>query len=79
MDAISIRDNFESGVSQGATHMVVMSDDFDHSYYVKYCHSAEEVKGIQRISHNNMQRVMEVYNLDGDMEKQLAKFRCFEY
>lgn len=79
MDASYIRCSFESGVSQGATHMVIMSDDFDFSYYVKYCHSAKEAKGIQRTSGNNMQRVMEVYNLNGDMEKQLAKHRCFEY
>lgn len=79
MEANYLKDSFESGVSKGATHMVVMSDDYDYEYYVEYCHSAKEAKKILRTSGDNMQRVMEIYNLNGDMEKQLAKFRCFEY
>ena len=68
------------GVDQGATHMIVACDTFDHDDYPVYVMPDEDVRKTQaRIDSSNMQRVMEVYWLAGDLEEQVSKPRSFTY
>ena len=47
-------------------------------HMVKMC--MEDVhERVRHINGGNMQRVMEVYNLNMDMEKQINTHRCFNY
>lgn len=73
---------FKSGKEEGHTHMLVVCDSFDYEDYPVYVDSKEDaekkhaayVKG-----EHSMQRVMEVYNLSKDMNKQLNQHRVFEF
>ncbi len=74
-----IREWLAQGQSAGATHVVVASDDFDHSYYPILVKSGEDPRKIVD-AHSNvraMSRVMEVYALHLDWEEQLAEHRAF--
>ena len=70
----------KSGQEQGATHMIVVCDTFDWEDYPVYVMPTEDVH--QKFAHYNgpnMQKVMEVYNLGKDLEKQLGAHRAFEF
>jgi hypothetical protein len=72
---------FDEGVKQGATHMIVACDTFDHDDYPVYVKPGEDVRKCEdRILKSPMQRVMEVYKLDPTRrDTQLAEFRAFHY
>ena len=57
-----IKDRFDEATS-GATHMLIVCDTFSYEDYPVYVWANEDVN--ERILHysQNMQRVMEVYNL----------------
>ncbi|MBP6854766.1 MAG: hypothetical protein KBD26_00120 [Candidatus Pacebacteria bacterium] len=75
-----IREWFLRGIEQGATHLVVVCDTFDHDDYPVFVESNENVKEVEsEYNGKNMQKVMEVYNLSKDMENQLNQFRAFNY
>lgn len=66
---------FIDGVEQHATHMVVVCDTFDYEDYPVYVSAEGDVRKIvveHSLSAGNMQKVMEVYRLDMDMEAQLS-------
>ena len=73
-----IEEWFDRGVAQGATHMVVVCDTFDHGDYPCYCSSATEARR-KVAAPGDMQRVMEVYNLTMDKNKQMNEHRSFNY
>jgi len=68
---------FEAGLKMKATHMIVVCDTFDHKDYPVYCIGDQHTKD-QFDEHNdiNMQRVMEVYDLREDKQKQLEAHRA---
>lgn len=66
-----IRRWFEAGVEQGATHMIVVCDTFDYEDFPVYVAPDQNVQEILRRRGDNMERVMEVYNLAMDKETQL--------
>jgi len=75
-----IREWFERGVSNGATHMIIVCDSFSYEDYPVYVKPGEDVHTkSSEYSGKNMQRVMEVYALHLDMEGQLAEHRSFHY
>lgn len=75
-----IRGWFERGVAEGATHMIVVCDTFDHEDYPVFVAPDEDVREKEKsYSGKNMQRVMEVYNLGMDMGDQLGQHRAFNY
>lgn len=75
-----IRTWLEEGKEDGATHVAVFSDDFSHEYYpVSYTSKAAAQEGVASKDGKNMQRVIEVYNLSQDWDKQLRQHRCFNY
>lgn len=72
---------FNSGFSQSATHMIVVCDTFDYTYYPVYVTIEEDVrKKESNYQDKNMQKVMEVYNLKLPLEQQLNSSACiFNY
>ena len=75
-----IRGWLAHGKAQGATHVVVVCDTFDHDDYPVFVMPGENVrKRTEEYNSKNMQRVMEVYSLALDIESQLGKHRAFHY
>jgi hypothetical protein len=75
-----IRGWFEEGVREGATHMIVVCDTFDHDDYPVFVKPGENIHEKENIYNGReMQRVMEVYNLSMDMGAQLNQRRAFNY
>ncbi len=71
---------FDRGVEQGATHMIIVCDTFDYDDYPVYVTPQQNVKEVEsKYRDNNMQRVMEVYDLRKDKAAQLKQTRVFNY
>jgi hypothetical protein len=71
---------FVEGVAEGATHMIVVCDTFDHEDYPVFVKPGEDVREKEKsYSGREMQRVMEVYNLGMEMSDQLSQRRAFNY
>lgn len=69
-----LRGWFIEGVELKATHMIVVCDTFDYSDYPVYVAPTENVREVEaahQLSAGNMQRVVEIYRLDMDMDKQI--------
>jgi len=66
---------FERGVADGASHMIVAVDRFDHDDYPVYVDEPDKVaEEVARIQGASMQDVMEVYDLRADkLEQMLAR------
>lgn len=75
-----IREWFEQFYNEGFNFMLVVTDTFDYTTYAvgvpkrKFWKKHEQYNDSKKMS-----RVMEVYNLDMDMEEQLAERRAFNY
>ena len=62
---------------EGATHMLVVCDTFDHDDYPVSVKPGQNVREVfTKYSNESMQRVMEVYNLSLDIEAQLNEHRA---
>lgn len=75
-----IRGWLERAKAQGASHMLVVCDTFDHDDYpvnVIPPHKARDV--FADYNSKSMQRVMECYDLSLDIEKQLLTDRVFNF
>jgi len=71
---------FDRGVEKGATHMLVVCDTFDWDDYPVYVTPEQDVqKSYDAYNGKNMQKVMEVYNLKTDKQKQLSQHRAFNF
>lgn len=68
------------GQDQGATHMIVVCDTFDWEDYPVYVMPTENAHDkYSQYNGPNMQKVMEVYNLSKDINKQVNQPRAFEF
>ena len=66
---------FDRGVTNGARHMLVVCDAFDHDDYPVFTHSDAEC--LKRYDDpGNMQSVMEVYDLRADKAEQMNERRA---
>lgn len=75
-----IRRWLERGKDQGATHLIVVCDTFDHDDYPVFVMPNENVRDKEaEYNGKNMQRIMEVYSLKMDWDKQLNQTRAFNY
>ena len=71
---------FDIGVQKNATYMIVVCDTFDWEDYPVYITQEQNVHDIYKMYNNeNMQKVMEVYNLNMDKEFQLNQQRAFNF
>lgn len=82
MSAASLEDIkrwINKGKEKGATHLIVVCDTYDYDDYPVYVSANENVREVERKHMGNMQRIMEVYNLSMDIDKQLNQVRSFNY
>ena len=67
----------ERGAKDGATHCLVVVDTFDYDHYPVYVAKWESASSkVSEYNRKSMQRVMEVYNLSMDFDKQLNEHRA---
>lgn len=72
-----IREWLREGKKEGATHVIVACDTFDWSDYPIYCAGPAECwKQYDAHDGKNMQKVMEVYDLSLDLNRQLNEIRA---
>lgn len=70
----------ETGKEKNATHLIVVCDTFDWEDYPVFVEEGENAKEVyDQYNGPNMQKVMEVYNLKGDIEAQLDQYRSFNF
>lgn len=75
-----IRSWIKEAKEEGATHMIVVCDTFDYEDYDVPVGPDEDVREVfGQYDGINMQRVMEVYNLNKDIEEQLKLHRNFTF
>ncbi len=74
-----IRSWLERAKQENATHMIVVCDTFSYEDYPVFVSEAEDVRKVEAEHTGNMQKVMEVYSLNRDIEEQLNEFRAFHY
>lgn len=69
---------FDRGVAQGASHMIVVCDTYDHEDYPVYVMDPlDVVKKQKEYEVMPMQRVMEIYSLRKDKQEQMSETRSF--
>lgn len=66
------------GKEQKATHLIVICDTFDYKYYPAYVMPNEDVHKKAK-SFDSMQKIMEIYDLNKNIDSQLNKHRVFNY
>lgn len=71
---------FDMGVKQGATYMIVVCDTFDYGDYPAYVTKEENIHDcISYYRRASMQRIMEIYDLSIDRDKQLSTPRVYNH
>ena len=69
-----IRIWINKAIKNGATHLIVVCDEFDYEDYPVEVSKDQDVKDVFNAHDDkNMQSVMEVYNLSMDIDEQLNK------
>lgn len=77
-----IRNWLEEGIKKGATHCIVMCDQWEYEDFPVYIMPGEDAKKKAKIYNQPYpcpQRLQEVYNLKMDIEKQLSEERSIHY
>ena len=75
-----IRRWLELGKKKGSTHLIVVCDTWDWEDFPVYVEPNEDVHKIEKEhSGQNMQKIMEVYNISKDWETQIKEGRSFNY
>lgn len=76
----TIKGWFERGLRQGATHLIVVCDTYDHDDYPVFVEKGQDPRKVaEEYNGKNMQRIMEVYALHLPMDPQLNESRAFHY
>jgi len=71
---------FNKGVHEGATHMIVVCDTYDHEDYPVYVKPGTDPRTTAQEYTTSTQRVMEVYVLDPvRKQSQMKELRAFHY
>ena len=69
---------FMDGVKNKYKYMIIICDQFDYCDFPVFVHSKEmAVDKLKEFRHKSMTRVMEVYDLSQDMEKQINMRRAW--
>ena len=70
----------EAQSKEGCTHLIVVCDTFSFDDYPVYVSGNEDVCEIHaKFDGKDMQKVIEVYNLSFDIEKQLGEHRAIHF
>lgn len=71
---------FRHAEHMGATHLIVVCDDFDYQDYPVHVKTDEDVHEVEaKIKGRGMQRIMEIYRIDLGLESQLAEQFAWNY
>jgi hypothetical protein len=71
---LKIREWFQEGKINGATHMIVVCDTYDYEDFPVYVMPGTDVKGaVEDERKKAMQNVMEVYDLSMSEDEQVDK------
>jgi (p)ppGpp synthase/HD superfamily hydrolase len=73
----SIRARLNYGKDKNYSHMLMVCDTFDYEDYSVYVPRSEKIEDYKKKYQGNMQRIMEVYNYDMDLEYQLSERRAW--
>ena len=69
---------FEAGVRGGYNYMIMVCDNHDYSDFPVYAESEDQVREkLETYRNKNSTRVMEVYDLTQDMDKQMNMPRAW--
>lgn len=71
-----IREWFERGLEQHAEYLITVCDTFSHEDYPVFATSVTFKDAFEEHNGRNMQRIIEVYDLERDPEMQIAQGRC---
>ena len=75
-----IRAWLERGKTEGATHMIVACDTFDHEDYPVFVKPGQDVRKVYaEYNGPQMQRVMECYSYAMPLEEQISAGRVFNF
>lgn len=75
-----IRGWLEHGKKLGCTHVIVACDTYDWDDYPVYVYPGQDVRAVYNDRNGqNMQKVMEVYNLSMDLDAQMEEARTFNF
>jgi hypothetical protein len=76
----TIEEWLEEGRGEDYTHMIVVCDTFDYEDYPVYISKNQNVREeFGKMNGRNMQRVMEVYSYNKNLESQLNEHRAFHF
>lgn len=65
---------------EGATHLMVVCDTYDWDDYPVNVMPGQDVhEAYAKYDNHDMQKVLEIYNLGMDIEKQLSEHRSFNF
>jgi hypothetical protein len=68
---------FDRGVKEGATHLIIVCDTFEHEDYPCWVHPGQDFWAkYEEFNGQNMQRIMEVYDLSAAKEAQMNERRA---
>lgn len=67
---------FDYGIKNKQDFMIVVCDTYDWTDYPSYCNKNEFDLKYQQYNGQNMQKIMEVYDLSLDKDSQLNQHRC---
>ena len=72
-----IRQWIDRGIADGATHVIVACDTFDHEDYPVYVKPGQNAREVANAYDGvNMQRLIECYNLSLDIYAQMNEYRA---
>lgn len=70
---------FKHGMANNQKWMLIVCDTFNYEDYPAYAKDDSEFwDKYDHYDDNNMQKIMETYNLEKDMNEQLGYNRCYE-
>jgi len=71
-----IRQWLDEGKAKGSTHVIVVCDTYDWEDYPVFVLSGQDIEKVIPEYKKNMQKIMEIYCLDEDFDKQLSQYRA---
>ena len=68
------------GKKKKATHCIVVCDTYDHEDYPVYVEKGQDPREVAKeFDGKNMQRIMECYALNQDIDMQLGELRAYHW
>ena len=72
-----IKEWVEEGKNNGSTHVMIVCDTYDYDDYPVYVQPEQDIREMLKAYSKDMQKVMEVYSMNLDIDEQLSEHRSF--